>query len=106
MSQQYDNTNRGVLFPNDRKTKANHPDYKGHVDIDGEERWLSAWVKESKNGEFLSLAVGDVRESQSSGARTLSKSKTVVEDEPTGEPDSANGKPDPSASEFEDDIPF
>lgn len=57
MSQEYDNTNRGVLFKNDRKESANHPDYKGQIDVDGVEFWLSAWIKEGKNGKFMSLSI-------------------------------------------------
>ena len=54
---QYDNTNRGVLFKNDRKEQDNHPDYKGSINIDGQEFWLSAWIKESQKGKFMSLSV-------------------------------------------------
>lgn len=58
MSQQYDNTNRGVLFKNDRKETDNHPDYTGRIDIDGTEYFLSAWIKEGKKGKFMSLSRG------------------------------------------------
>ena len=46
---QYDNTNRGVLFKNDRKTKATDPDYKGNLNINGTEYWLSAWINETSD---------------------------------------------------------
>jgi hypothetical protein len=55
--QQYDNTNRGVLFKNDRKDSENHPDYKGQVNVGGQEFWLSAWIKEGQKGKFMSLSV-------------------------------------------------
>ena len=56
---QYDNTNRGGLFKNDKQGKENRPDYKGSIDIRGEEFWLSAWIKTStKDGsKFMSLSV-------------------------------------------------
>lgn len=55
---EYDNTNRGVLFKNDRKESDSHPDYKGQINVDGTEFWLSAWIKESKEGKkFMSLSV-------------------------------------------------
>jgi hypothetical protein len=46
----------GSLFKNDRKEQPNHPDYKGDILIDGQEYWLSAWIKEGKSGKFMSLA--------------------------------------------------
>lgn len=55
----YDNTNRGVLRKNDRKEKDTHPEYKGNINVDGQEYWLSAWVKEHENmgGKYFSLSV-------------------------------------------------
>lgn len=46
----------GALFKNDRKEKETQPDYRGDVKIDGQEYWLSAWIKEGKAGKFFSLA--------------------------------------------------
>jgi hypothetical protein len=57
MSQQYDNTNRWVLFKNDRKTKDTHPDYSGTLNVDGVEYFLDAWVKDGAKGKFFSGSV-------------------------------------------------
>lgn len=61
---QYDNTNRGALFVNDRKESDNHPDSKGtlnaHCPHCGESTdfWVSAWRKVSGSGaKFLSISV-------------------------------------------------
>ena len=55
---QYDNTNRGSLFKNDRKEKETHPDLKGSININGQEFWLSGWSKvTSKGDKMLSLSV-------------------------------------------------
>ena len=54
---EYDNTNRGVLFKNDRKESERHPEYKGSINVDGQEFWLSAWLKDGKLGKFMSLSV-------------------------------------------------
>ncbi|MFA5382092.1 MAG: DUF736 domain-containing protein [Candidatus Micrarchaeia archaeon] len=49
--------NSGVLFGNDKKTKDNHPDYKGNACIEGKIYWISGWKKKGKSGTFLSLAL-------------------------------------------------
>ena len=54
---EYDNTNRGALFKNDRKETANHPDYNGSINVGGVEYWLSAWIKEGKKGKFMSISI-------------------------------------------------
>ena len=59
----YDNTNSGMLARNDRKEKDTHPDFKGSINVDGKEYWLSAWTKEGKPGgkmegrKYFSLSV-------------------------------------------------
>jgi len=58
MSKDYDNTNSGTVFDNDRKEKETHPDFTGTLNVEGKEYWISAWKKTSKAGKrFISLAV-------------------------------------------------
>ena len=47
----FDNTNRGVLFKNDKRETENHPHAKGSINIEGKEYWLSAWTQTSKAGD-------------------------------------------------------
>ena len=49
--------NSGVLFRNDKKDNERAPEYKGNIMVDGNEYWISAWIKEGKTGKFMGLAV-------------------------------------------------
>jgi hypothetical protein len=58
MSKKFDDTNRGVLFREEKKSKPEDRDYSGSINIGGTEYWLSGWVKTSKKGsKFLSLSI-------------------------------------------------
>ena len=60
---QYDNTNRGVLFVERNKKSDNHPDFNGKINVDGVERYISAWMNKSQKGEdYFSLSLGKVVE--------------------------------------------
>ena len=55
----YDNSNRGVLFKNDRKVEGDKkPEYTGSLNVDGVEFFLDAWLKVGKSGaKFMSVSV-------------------------------------------------
>jgi len=54
----YDNTNSGALFKNDKDGNEKSPDYKGSINVNGVEFWLSSWLKVSKKGQkYMSLSV-------------------------------------------------
>ena len=84
MSNTYDNTNKGILGRNDRKTLDTHPDHTGSINIDGKDYWLSGWIKERKDGsgKFFSLTA---------------KPKDGA---------SATAAPRPAPADLDDDIPF
>jgi hypothetical protein len=54
MTQQYDNTNTGILTKNlecDESRK--QPQYRGSMNVNGVEFWISAWIQEGKPGSKL-----------------------------------------------------
>lgn len=46
----------GQLFKNGRKEKDTHADYQGSILINGQDFWLSAWIKKGAKGTFMSLS--------------------------------------------------
>tara|TARA_R110000772_G_scaffold145504_1_gene255461 strand:- start:15934 stop:16188 length:255 start_codon:yes stop_codon:yes gene_type:complete len=55
----YDNRLSGAIFKNDKGDNPKRPDYKGsYTDGDGNEFWVSAWIKDSQKGDkFMSLSM-------------------------------------------------
>ena len=67
MAKEFDNTNRGSAFKNEKKETENHPDLTGSINVEGTEYWLSIWKKESKAGSpFLSISIRKKEDRQSS----------------------------------------
>jgi hypothetical protein len=97
---QYDNTNRGALFKNDRKQQDNHPDYTGSINVGGVEYWLSAWLKDGQKGKFFSMSVKpkDDQQRQAPARQPAATSRN---------PDTriTSGRPAVNA-DMDDDIPF
>jgi hypothetical protein len=54
---QWDNTNRGTMSENNKGDNPARPDYKGTINVEGTEYWISAWHKKSYNGPFISLSI-------------------------------------------------
>ena len=47
--------NSGIMFKNDRKTQDSDRDYAGNAIIGGVEYWISGWIKEGRNGKFMTF---------------------------------------------------
>lgn len=70
----------GSLFRNERKEKDTHADHQGSCLIGGVEYYISAWIKESKDGskKFFSLSFKPKGEAGQQGmkqARAATESK-------------------------------
>ena len=80
MTTKYDNS--GALFKNDRKEKETHPDYTGTLTVNGEELWVSAWIKSGQKGKFMSLSVKPKEAKQEQRAPARQQSRDDFEDPP------------------------
>lgn len=90
---EYDNTNRGVLFKNNKDGNDRKPDYKGSLNVGGVEYSIVAWLQQKKNGtgKFMSLKV-EKREQQ---MQPLER-----------KPEPSPAKQAPAQDKDFDDIPF
>lgn len=104
MTQQYDNTNRGVLFYNQTKKSERGPDWSGNINVDGQEFFLDAWVKQGRSGaEFLSVSI---KKKDKQGAQ---KPRQEAGREPKRHGDRPGGafnRPSTGFDDMDDDIPF
>jgi hypothetical protein len=50
MSKQYDNTNRGSIWRNEKKETDTHPDFTGSLNVAGVDYWVSAWKRKEDAG--------------------------------------------------------
>ena len=64
----YDNTNKGAMFPNRYKEDGDkRPDHTGNLDVDGKEYKIAAWQSTSKAGnDYLSVRITEPEMSESS----------------------------------------
>ena len=87
-----------TLFKNDRKESDNHPDYKGEgADIDGNPIWVSAWIKDGKNGKFMSGSIRLKDEARKSATETGHERQQRK---------AGASQPAPAADFDDDSIPF
>lgn len=41
----YDDSNKGAIWGNDKKETEKHPDFRGQANVDGTEYWVAAWKR-------------------------------------------------------------
>ena len=71
--------NSGAIFKNNYKKAETHPDYKGKMNVDGKDKEVALWVRETKNGEkFFSMAISEPYKPQ---PVVEENTKTEVEDD-------------------------
>lgn len=97
---QYDNTNKGALFVNDRKDTDKHPDWKGSLNINGVEHWISGWARSTARGDVISLALGEPKQQAAAQARPQAKPQAAPQRQAAQQP--ARGGFD----DLESDVPW
>lgn len=87
----YDNTNRGSIWKNDKKAKDTHPDFTGSLNVNGVEFWVSAWKR---------------KDGAAAKAPALSFSIKPKDDQPTKAEEAPKRRGSMSDLAMNDDIPF
>jgi len=73
---EYDNTNRGSIWKNEKKDKDTHPDFTGSLNVGGVEYWVSAWKRKegaAAKAPALSFSVKPKDEQQPMSQRAPAK---------------------------------
>ena len=73
---EYDNTNRGSIWKNEKKETEKHPDFTGSLNVEGVEYWVSAWKRKpdaSAKAPALSFSIKpkDAPKQQHAPAQTV-----------------------------------
>lgn len=80
--------NSGTLGRNKRRESDKHPEYTGSAEIDGQEFWISAWLKEGSDGKFFSLSFKPKEQKQGGGGgKSQGSSQRSSQREPGDEDD-------------------
>ena len=99
----YDNTNRGALFRNDKAQSDKHPTHTGKINVDGRDYYLNAWVKDGKKGKFFSLSVKPMDAAPEGHPDRFQQQVPVNRQRPSGIPERPRQVRE---DELADDIPF
>ena len=121
----YDNTNSGLLAKNDKQGNEARPDYRGSINVEGREYWLSAWIKTGRDGtklagqKYLSLSVQPKDASYGGApaaapapapapapARMTQDQRDAVAIAERAKRERAQAKPATNFDDMDDDIPF
>jgi len=85
---EYDNNNRGAIWPNDRMREGKQdPQFTGNLNVDGVEYWVSAWKRKP-----------DAKQGTPSLSFSVNRKEANKAPNPQREA--------PPVDDFDDDIPF
>lgn len=93
---QYDNTNRGSIWRNERKEKDTHPDFTGTINVDGVEYFCDAWKRRPDASERApALTFSVKRKDKQPGKGRTDSQRSVDAQRPAAQQD-----------DFDSDVPF
>ena len=99
---EYDNTNTGVLFTNDKGDNPKRPDRKGSINIEGTDYWLSGWVREKDGKPYMQLKA-ERKEQQGDNQR---RKMHGSDRQPSQHQQAKQNAYQPDPQDDGDDIPF
>lgn len=81
---EYDNTNSGAIFVNDKGDNDKRPDRKGSINVEGVDYWISGWIRKDKQDKpYMSLKV-ERKDKQGNSSTSPAQAKpapTVADDD-------------------------
>jgi len=78
---EYDNTNRGAIWPNDRMREGKKdPEFTGSLNVDGVEYWVSAWKRKPDAKVGAPSLSFSVNRKDTNRAPNPAKEQPVVDD--------------------------
>tara|TARA_R110000751_G_scaffold1063_3_gene4274 strand:- start:1354 stop:1611 length:258 start_codon:yes stop_codon:yes gene_type:complete len=81
MVEDYDNTNRGSIWKNDRRETERHPHFTGVANIDGKEFYISAWKRSDDANPKAPALTFSFKPKDGVVAATTEPFKPAVEDD-------------------------
>lgn len=93
---QYDETNRGAIWRNDKKETDKHPDFKGNLNVEGVEYWVSAWKKDPEGNPKAPSLRFSIQKKEDVHNQGVEKATQAIDNTPEFA----------SPTDFDDDIPF
>ena len=73
----YDNTNRGSIWKNEKKEKDTHPDFTGSLNVEGMEYWVSAWKRKPDASDKAPALSFSIKQKEDSPIKQKPKPKAT-----------------------------
>lgn len=71
----------GAMFRNDKQGNEKAPDYKGDALFEGKKVQLAGWIREGKNGKFMSIKIEAARQPNRASDNERAQAKGEMADD-------------------------